>query len=155
MGNFRVLAATPEHFKLLAKHGLRFLDYETYRPSTNWKQLGHTLIAQGSCYAGVVGSGDSFRVVAISGVIIQRRGVGQAYLIGSNLLPRYWRGVSRGVKRQIPSIVEFYNLDRLFATTREDFDQGIKFLEYAGFVWEHDEANHTDRQTHSVFVWKE
>lgn len=155
MDRLRVLAATPEHFKRLSKYGLRFLEYETYNNHTNWRQVGATLISQGACYAGVIGDGDSLRVVAISGVVIERRGVGKAWLLGSMYLPLYWCGITKAVKRQIPAIVEFYNLDRLYASTEKGFDAGEKFLEALGFKWEHDESNYIKRKKHSFFVWEE
>jgi len=76
---------------------------------------------------------DNGHLVAAGGIIPIWEGMGEAWLIPSDVMPRYRLRVIKTLRRRIDEIIDADNLRRLQATVRADYDVAVRFIEFLGF----------------------
>ncbi len=76
---------------------------------------------------------DNGHLVAAGGIIPIWDGMGEAWLIPSDVMPGYRLQVIKIVRKRIDEIIDSDNLRRLQATVRADYDVATRFVEFLGF----------------------
>lgn len=75
-------------------------------------------------------------IVAIGGVTLLWQGVGEAWIVGSELVGAHWRFFAKNVRRRLAAIEREHKLHRVQATVQCGVPGLIRFIEFCGLSFE-------------------
>jgi RimJ/RimL family protein N-acetyltransferase len=84
---------------------------------------------KGVAYTGI----QDGEIIGFAGCIIPWKGVGDAYLIGTDKIEEHGIGIARTLLRGLRLIEDNMNLHRIQATVHEDFTVSRRWVEWMGF----------------------
>ena len=122
MNNTEIVPFVAEHAHEILEQGLQLDE------GTNWHEQADIMEAQGFC---VTLKADE-KAVLSTGIIPLWDGVGEAWLLSSNMMPKYPVTLARAIYECFYEWVEAKDYWRVHANVRTDWDTAIRFAKFMG-----------------------
>lgn len=124
----KIIDFKPEHFGQFILRGHKATPVEVFPDlKKRAEQLDGT-----AAYTAIAGS----EIIACAGVVEVWSGVGEAWMLVSDLVEKYPVFFHRTVKDILNAIYKKYQFQRIQATVRADFEKGHRWIETLGFKCE-------------------
>jgi hypothetical protein len=124
---YKIVPFKPEHWEMIT-----FREFEKESMGKLLNEIRHRVDATGPTYTGFVDG----KVAGFAGVILMWPGVGEGWILGSDLFSHNKLWFVRNVKRYLEKIMKTHQLHRVQTTVMHGHTNLIRLVEFLGMNFE-------------------